>query len=120
MSHKIDTDTKKLLKYIIEAVEEKQGEELLSLDLSKINGAVTDYFVITHANSTTQVNAIANEVEKHTKEKLNVKVWKKEGYDNAQWVLLDYGSIVVHVFQTQYREFYKLEQLWADAEIKKY
>ena len=120
MGREIDSDTKIKLKIIVEAIEEKLGSDIISLDLSDIETAVTDYFVITNADSTTQVAAIAHEVERATSRVLKEKVWKKEGYDNAQWVLLDFGSIVVHVFQTPYREFYKLEKLWADAKIKKY
>lgn len=117
MARQIDTETKELLNVIIEAISEKKGEDIVSLNLSKIDGTVTDFFVITNANSSTQVDAIAHEVERTTREKLKQKVWKKEGYENSQWILLDYGSVVVHVFQTPYREFYKLEELWADAEI---
>ncbi len=120
MTKDTDKETKELLNVIIDAIEEKKGENVVSLNLSKIDGTVTDYFVITNANSSTQVDAIAHEVERSTKEKLKQKVWKKEGFENSQWILLDYGSIVVHVFQTPYREFYKLEDLWADAEIKNY
>jgi len=120
MGRKIDADTKIKLKVIVEAIEEKQGSDLISLDLSNIESAVTDYFVVTNADSTTQVVAIAHEIEKATSQVLKEKVWKKEGHDNSQWILMDYGSIVVHVFQTPYREFYKLEELWADAKLKKY
>jgi ribosome-associated protein len=120
MGRVIDTDTKKKLKVILEAIDDKKGNNIVSIDLSNIETAVTDYFVITNADSTTQVSAIAHEIEKATSKKLKEKVWKSEGYENLQWVLLDYGSIVVHVFQTPYREFYKLEELWADAKIKKH
>ena len=120
MAREIDKETIELLNVIIEAISEKKGENIQSLNLSKIDGTVTDFFVITNANSSTQVDAIAQEIERTTREKLKQKVWKKEGYENSQWILLDYGSIVVHVFQTPYREFYKLEELWADAEIINY
>lgn len=120
MAKKIDKDTLKLHDVIIEAIQEKQGSDIVSIDLSKVEGAVTDFFIITNANSSTQVMAIAGEVEKATREKAEEKVWKKEGEDNSQWILMDYGSIVVHVFQTPYREFYKIEELWADGKLSNF
>jgi ribosome-associated protein len=120
MVKKIDKETLKLQKVIIEAIQEKKGDNIISIDLSKIEGAVSDFFIITSANSTTQVNAISDEIEKYARQKLKEKVWKKEGQDNSQWVLLDYGSIVVHVFQTTYRDFYKIEELWADGKTSTY
>jgi len=117
MAKKIDKDTIKLRDVIIEAIQEKKGNDILSIDLSKVESAVTDFFIITNADSTTQVNAIAGEIQEHTRKTLSEKVWKKEGSDNSQWILMDYGSIVVHVFQTPYREFYKIEDLWADGKV---
>ncbi|MDD4149729.1 MAG: ribosome silencing factor [Bacteroidales bacterium] len=109
-------ETSILLKTINNAILDKQGEQLLNLDLTKIENAVAKHFVICHANSSTQVNAIANNIEAMVKKNLDERVWKKEGYSNSEWILLDYANVVVHVFQTQAREFYKLEKLWADAE----
>ena len=120
MAKKIDKDTIKLHDVIIEAIQEKKGDNIISIGLSEIEGSVSDFFIITSANSTTQVDAIANEVQEQTREKLKEKVWKKEGEDNSQWILMDYGSIVVHVFQTPYREFYKIEELWADGKLSTY
>jgi len=117
MVKKIDKDTLKLHDVIIEAIQDKKGSDIVSINLSKVEGAVTDFFIITNANSSTQVKSIAGEVEDATREKLKEKVWKKEGEDNSQWILMDYGSIVVHVFQTPYREFYKIEELWADGKL---
>jgi len=109
-------ETSILLKTINNAILDKQGEQLLNLDLTKIENAVAKHFVICHANSSTQVNAIANNIEAMVKNNLDERAWKKEGYSNSEWILLDYANVVVHVFQTQAREFYKLEKLWADAE----
>ncbi|HBS88681.1 MAG: ribosome silencing factor [Bacteroidetes bacterium GWF2_38_335] len=113
-------NTDQLLKAIIEGIKEKKGSDIISIDLSKHQNVVCRYFVICHADSTTQVNAIAGSIEEFTRNTLNEKVWKREGTENSQWILLDYASIVVHVFQTQYRNFYNLENLWADAKIKKF
>ncbi|MDD2387222.1 MAG: ribosome silencing factor [Bacteroidales bacterium] len=116
VKRRIKQETAILLKTINNAILEKKGEELLNLNLTEIENTVAEYFIICHANSSTQVNAIANSIEEMVKKNTGEKPWKKEGYSNSEWVLLDYVNVVVHVFQTQSREFYKLEKLWADAE----
>lgn len=108
-------ETSILIKTINNAILEKKGEELLNLDLTTIDNAVAKHFVICHGNSSTQVKSIADFIEKMVKDNLNEKPWKKEGYENSEWILLDYVDVVVHIFLTQAREFYKLEKLWADA-----
>jgi ribosome-associated protein len=115
----IKDNTEKLVKTIIEGILEKQGKDVVKINLTKLDNMICKYFVICHADSTVQVNAIANAVEEFTKQNMKEKVWKKEGFENAQWILLDYSSIVVHIFQTEYRGFYNLEGLWGDAEIKR-
>lgn len=109
-----------LLNSIIEGIKNKKGNRILTLDLSKNENSVCNYFVICNADTNTQVKAIVNEIEDNVFKTTGEKVWKKEGFENSQWILLDYSSIVVHVFQTQYREFYKLEELWSDAKIKNF
>lgn len=108
-------ETAILLKTINNAILEKKGDDLLNLDLTKIDNAVAKHFVICHGNSSTQVKSIADFVEKMVRENVNEKPWKKEGYENSEWILIDYVDVVVHIFQSQAREFYKLEKLWADA-----
>lgn len=112
---KVFEDT--LVGKVVEAIQEKKGNDIFILDLKGIEHAVCDYFIICDAESTTQVSAIADEVEHLTKTDLNESIWKKSGFENAQWILLDYGNVVVHVFQRTYREFYNLEDLWADAKF---
>lgn len=112
------TDTEKLVDTIIEGIREKKGREIVSLNLTKLENVVSEYFIICHADSNIQVNAIANSVEEFSKKKLNIPVWHKEGFENSQWILLDYVSVIVHIFQYEHRKFYNLEDLWADAEIK--
>ncbi|MBU0764389.1 MAG: ribosome silencing factor [Bacteroidetes bacterium] len=111
--------SEKLVSAIIESILAKKGEEVVSVDLTGIENAVCRYFVICHAASNTQVRAIAENVERNVRKKLKEHVWQREGTDNCQWVLLDYADVVVHVFQSPYREFYNLEGLWADAYIKR-
>jgi len=113
------TETEKLLEVINTAIAEKKGIDLINIDLKGISNSVTKYFVICHANSNTHVNTIADNIQRLVKTDLHEKPWQKEGLENSQWVLLDYVDIVVHVFQKEYREFYRLEDLWADGIIKK-
>ncbi|MDO4368006.1 MAG: ribosome silencing factor [Bacteroidales bacterium] len=105
---------------IAEAMLDKKAKNVCSLDLTKIGTAICDYFVICNADSTTAVSAIADNVEDEMINKCETKVVRKQGQENAFWVILDYGNIVVHIFQTDYREFYRLEDLWADAIKKEY
>lgn len=105
---------------VIEAILDKKGENVISLDLTKINDAVTDHFVICDATTTVQVKAIAENIVDHVKKQTGERPWHKEGYENLDWVLLDYVDVVVHIFRTEIREFYQLEELWADADRKEH
>lgn len=105
---------------IAEAILEKKGKNVCSLDLRKIGTAITDYFIICNADSTTQVAAIADNIEERMLEKAGRKLLRMQGKENGFWVIMDYQDIVVHIFQTEYRNFYRLEELWADAERKDY
>jgi ribosome-associated protein len=104
------------LKVIADAMLEKKGQDVVSLDLRSIGTAISDHFIVCNADSTPAVVAIADNVEERMIEKCRRKVSRTQGKENAFWVILDYGDIVVHVFQTPYRAFYRLEDLWADAD----
>lgn len=106
-----------LLINIIKGIEEVKGNDIDILDLREIENTVCDYFIICNGNSNTQVNAIVNSVQKTVSKELKDKPWHVEGSDNAEWVLMDYVDIVVHVFQKHVREFYNIEGLWGDAKI---
>ncbi len=106
----------KELKVIADAMLEKKGQDVVSLDLRSIGTAISDHFIVCNADSTPAVVAIADNIEERMIEKCRRKVTRTQGKENAFWVILDYGDIVVHVFQTPYRSFYRLEDLWADAE----
>lgn len=106
-----------LLSLIIKGIEEVKGNDIDILDLRDIDTAVCDYFVICNGTSNTQVNAIVNSVQKIVSKELKDKPWHVEGTDNAEWVLMDYVTIVVHVFQKETREYYNIEGLWGDAKI---
>ena len=111
---------KNVLKVITDAMLEKKGQQVVSLDLSSIGTAISDYFVVCNADSTTAVAAIADNIIVRMEEKCGRKVLRMQGLENDFWIILGYGDIVVHVFLTQYREFYRLEDLWADAERVEY
>jgi ribosome-associated protein len=104
---------------IVKGIEELKGEGITVLDLRDVPSAVSDFFVICHANSDTQVKSIANSVTKETRNNISERPWHVEGLDNCEWVLLDYSNVVVHIFMKEKREFYSLEDLWADAVITK-
>jgi ribosome-associated protein len=106
-----------LLANIIKGIEEVKGNDIDILDLRELENTVCDYFVICNGNSNTQVNAIVNSVQKVVSKELKDKPWHVEGSDNADWVLMDYVHIVVHVFQKHIREYYNIESLWGDAKI---
>lgn len=108
------------VKIIADAMLEKKGQNVVSLDLKKIGTAISDYFIVCSAESTTNVLAIADNVEDRMIEKASRKVVRSQGRENAFWIILDYGDIVVHIFQNQYRDFYRLEDLWADADKTEY
>ena len=110
---------KSLVDVIIRGMQEKKAENVTVIDLRNLDNAVCDFFVISNANSNTQVNAIADSIQKETLEVLGDKAWHKEGTENADWILMDYVNVVAHIFQTPTREFYALEELWGDAKITK-
>jgi len=106
-----------LLELIIEAMQEKKAKDIVTLNLKNIEKSVCDYYVICHGDSNTQVDAIAHNVDGLVKKKLGEDPWHTEGFQNAEWILLDYVNIVVHVLQKESRDFYGIERLWADAEV---
>ncbi len=112
---KINEETEKELKCIANAMLDKKAQFVCSLDLSEIGTAICDHFVICNADSTTQVQAIADNVDEMMHKECSRRVLRSQGRENAFWIILDYANIVVHIFQTEYRQFYRLEDLWADA-----
>ena len=112
---KNQADDDQIVAEIIKGMEEVKAQEIQILDLRSIENTVCDYFVICSGTSNTQVNAIVNSVQKIVSKSLKEKPWHIEGSDNAEWVLMDYVHVVVHVFQKHIREFYDIEGLWGDA-----
>ena len=108
-------DSKELLETVVKAADSKRAEEIVALDVANVS-LLADYFVIMQANSERQVNAIADEIEEKVAA-AGVQVRDIEGKNAANWVLLDFGDVVVHVFRTETRQFYNLEKLWAEAPL---
>jgi ribosome-associated protein len=108
----------KLGRTIIDCIQEKKGSRIVQINLTNTDNSVCDFFIIAHGDSSTQVKAIAANIEDHLRKQQKIRPLHTEGYENAQWVLLDYNTIVVHIFQQDTREYYKLEELWADAELE--
>jgi ribosome-associated protein len=120
VKNKVLSESAYLSELAIYGIQEKKGNDIVRLDLRNIFSSVSDYFVICHADSSTQVKAIANSVEEEIFKATQQEPWRKEGLEYGEWILLDYVDVVVHIFRTDKREFYGVEDLWGDAEIKFY
>ena len=107
------------LRLIADAILDKKGEDVVSLDLRSIDGAITDWFVVCDGSNTTQVGAIADNIAEKMKEEGHT-LYRSQGEGNNFWIIQDYGNIVVHVFLREYRDFYRLEALWSDVPRKEY
>jgi ribosome-associated protein len=103
---------------IIECIQEKKGSGIVQINLTNTDNSVCEFFIIAHGDSSTQVKAIASHIDNYLRKQYKIRPLHSEGYENAQWILLDYNSIVVHIFQQETRNYYKLEELWADAELE--
>jgi ribosome-associated protein len=108
--------SQRLSELVTQGMLEKKASDIVVLDLRKIRHAIADYFVICSGNSDTQIEAISESVEKEVTKNSKQKPWKREGYQNKEWILIDYVDVVAHIFNRDKRGFYALEELWADAE----
>lgn len=115
-----DITTEELNDLIVDAIQDIKGKGVIKMNLSKLDGAPAEYFIVCEGDSSTQVRAIAQNVQKRVKETFGLMPNHSEGKDNGQWVLVDYFQVVVHVFYPEAREFYDLEDLWSDAEFTEY
>ena len=114
---KIKVNNDLLITLIIKGLEDVKGEDIQLFDLREIENTVTDYYIICTGNSNTQVNALSQSIQKLVSKELKDKPWHIEGEANAEWILMDYVNVVVHIFQKKTREFYDIEGLWGDAKI---
>lgn len=112
-----NSSTDQLITFILKGIEEVKGKDIKILDLRDIENTVCDYFIICNGTSNTQVNAIVNSIQKTVSRETKDKPWHVEGTENAEWVLMDYVNVVVHVFQKHVREYYDIEGLWGDAKL---
>lgn len=103
---------------IVEGIQERKGKEIAVINLTSLKEAPCSYFVICEGDSSVHVNAVATSVKDFVKDSIQVKPFATDGFENNEWIALDYGHIIVHVFQRQFREYYDIEHLWADADIK--
>ena len=120
MAKKKEIKTSQILsEVVIKGLQELKGEDIISIDFSPLENPVCDNFIVCTGTSNTHVSSLAGSVEKEVRETLNDKPWKKEGFGNSEWIILDYVNTVVHIFQEESRHFYNLDGLWADANITK-
>ncbi|HSG68035.1 MAG TPA: ribosome silencing factor [Bacteroidales bacterium] len=117
MASKNDINSRQLVDIVVSALEDKKGLEIIFIDFSNIGNTVAQYFVICHGTSNVHVATLANGVIEKVHKELGEKPWNKEGMENAEWILLDYADVVVHLFQENTRHFYNLESLWADMKM---
>ena len=110
-----DINTAELLNFIIEKIEDKKGEDIKVLDLRQMDNSIADYFIVCTANSKIQAQTISDHIIREIRTIQHERPINVEGEQNAFWILIDYSSIVVHIFQPEYRDFYDLEGLWGDA-----
>ena len=115
---KVKNATDDLTELVIKALQEKKGHEIVCLDLRLLKTAVADMFIICHGDSTTQVDALARSVEELIYKETGENPMYKEGTENAQWILIDYINVVIHIFQKEFRDYYGIERLWADAQVR--
>ncbi|MCX2478520.1 ribosome silencing factor [Pedobacter sp. MC2016-15] len=104
----------------VHGMQEKKGHDIVRLDLRDLNSSVSDYFIVCNADSSTQVKAIADSVEDEIYKSTQATPWRKEGLENAEWIILDYFDVVIHIFRTEKRDFYGIEDLWGDAQTTTY
>ena len=114
------TTNSRLYKTVIKAIQDKKGGNIISLDLRKIHEAVADFFVICQANNQPQIRAITDFVEEEVRKKCSESPYHYEGKENMHWVILDYVNVVVHIMMPEQRKFYKLEEMWSDADPDDY
>ena len=119
MSIKKELKTSDILaNIIIRGMREIKAKEIMSLDLRNIETSVCDFFIVCHGTSNTHASAIADSVIEETLKSIKEKPWHKEGLTNGDWILLDYGNVVAHIFQKETRDYYNIEKLWGDADIQ--
>ncbi len=111
-------ENEQIVNNIVEGIQDRKGKKIVIVDLNKLKESPCSYFVICEGDSNIHVNAIASSIKDMVHEKIDIKPYATDGFANCEWIALDYGQIIVHVFQRHSREFYDLEHLWSDADVK--
>jgi len=112
-------ENEQIVNKIVEGIQERKGKNIVIVNLNKLNEAPCSYFVICEGDSNVHVNAIATSIKDYVREQIKLKPYATDGFENCQWIAMDYGQIIVHVFQRETRAFYDIEHLWSDADLKK-
>lgn len=113
-------ETNEIIERIIEGIQEKKGRDIVHIDLTGLEYATTTGFVIATGNTKIQVEAIADSVREYVQKTTGQKPYNYDGYQNSQWIVIDYGTVFAHIFLPEERERYNLEELWADATIRRF
>lgn len=114
-----DLESEQIVKNIVEGIQERKGKEIVVVNMNRLKEAPCSYFVICEGDSNVHVNAVAMSIKEYVQDKIQVKPYATDGFELAEWIAMDYGQIIVHVFQRHTREYYDIEHLWADAELQK-
>ena len=117
---RVSDNATELVDLIVDSISDKKGEEIVSIDLRKVDDAVADFFVLCHASTGIQIKSIAEHIEFNVLTQMSERPWRKEGLRNLEWVLLDYVNVVVHIFLKSKRSFYQLEELWSDGVLTEF
>ncbi|MCX6292440.1 MAG: ribosome silencing factor [Bacteroidetes bacterium] len=115
---KVKDESEQLKDHVVSGMQEKKAKEIVCIDMRNLKNAVTDFFIVCHADSRTHIESIARSIEEYVHDKTKEDPLYKEGFTNAEWILLDYSNVVAHIFLKEKRDFFGIERLWADAEIK--
>lgn len=113
------TENEQIVNRIVEGIQERKGKEIVIVNLTKLKESPCSYFVICEGDSSVHTNSVATSIKDWVNEKIKVKPYATDGFENSEWIALDYGQIIVHVFQRHTRAFYDIEHLWADADLKR-
>ena len=112
-------ENEQIVAKIVEGIQERKGKEIVIVNLTKLKESPCSYFVICEGDSNVHVNSIAKSINEWVREQINTKPYATDGFENSEWIAMDYGQIIVHVFQRHTRAFYDIEHLWADAQLKR-
>ena len=110
-------ENEQIVEKIVEGIQERKGKNIVIVNLNKLQEAPCCYFVICEGDSSVHVNSIAQSIKDWVREQIKVKPYATDGFENSEWIAMDYGQIIVHVFQRATRAFYDIEHLWADADL---